>query len=59
MPLIMPIVVIIDIVIDDDLNIIAGQSVTINWIDFLRAYTMNLYEERKFNDNDDVRKKTT
>ncbi len=25
------------------------ESVTIHWTDFLRAYTMNLYEERKFN----------
>lgn len=33
------------------------ESVTINWTDFLGAYTMNLYKERKF--NDDVREKTT
>lgn len=33
-----------------------NESATINWTDFLRAYTMNPYEERNFNH---VRKKTT
>ena len=32
------------------------ESATINWTDFLRAYTMNPYEERNFNY---VREKTT
>ena len=33
-----------------------GESATINWTDFLRAYTINPYEERNFNY---VREKTT
>ena len=32
------------------------ESATINWTDFLRAYTINPYEERNFNY---VREKTT
>ena len=37
-------------------RILIFESATINWTDFLRAYTINPYEERNFNY---VREKTT